>query len=159
MALTNIQGVRLFIGDSFEPFTFLDEEIQYFLDLGGQSVRQATIFALYAVLADLAKNKSIIRETAGHYEVWSNALDWYKLLLANITANPTLGLGSLMPYAAGIDREDVRSNEYDRTAYKGNLVTTSKEIERDGRGVWDSRYGWLDRFQYGMPDFPFWYIQ
>lgn len=152
--VTPIQAVRLFIADSIEPFTFTDDEIQYFLDMGGQSVRQATIFALYAVLADLAKNKSIIREMAGHYEVWSNAIEWYKLLLSNITSNPTLGLGSLMPYAAGIDSIDVASNQFDRSSYKGNLVTTTQQVQRVER----SPYGWLDRFQYGVPDFPDWYV-
>lgn len=152
--LTPIQAVRLFIGDSTAPFTFIDDEIQYFLDMGGQSVRQATIFALYALLADLAKNKSIIRETAGHYEVWSNAIEWYKLLLSNITSNPTLGLGSLMPYAAGIDRADMINNSYDRSGYQGKIVHTVQQIDQDSC----SPYGWLDRFRYGVPDLPAWYI-
>lgn len=152
--LTPIQAVRLFIGDSTSPFTFIDDEIQYFLDMGGQSVRQATIFALYALLADLAKNKSIIRETAGHYEVWSNAIEWYKLLLSNITSNPTLGLGSLMPYAAGIDRADVILNNYDCSSYNGGIVNTVQQADRS-----NSPYGWLDRFRYGVPDLPYWYVR
>jgi len=111
MALTPIQAVRLFIADSTDPYTFADEEIQYFLDMTGSNVRQASIYAIYAIIADLAKNKSVYRETAGHYEVWSNALDWYKLLLGNITSNPTLGLGNLSVYVAGIDRGDMLSSQ------------------------------------------------
>jgi len=153
MALTPIQAVRLFIGDSSEPYTFTDEDIQYFLDMAGNSVRQASIFAIYAILADLAKNKSVYRETAGHYEVWSNALDWYKLLLDNINTNPTLGLGSLMPYAAGIDTTDVWDNRADLGAYSGVIVHTVDKVNRENSGHW------LDRFTYGIPDLPYWVVR
>lgn len=151
MALTPIQAVRLFIGDSSEPYTFTDEEIQYFLDMSGNNVRQASIFAIYAILADLAKNKSVYRETAGHYEVWSNALDWYKLLLANINENPTLGLGSLMPYAAGIDTIDVIENKVDCNSYSGKIARTVDSVNCSGH--------WLDRFAYGIPDLPYWVVR
>jgi len=152
MALTPIQAVRLFIGDNSEPYTFTDEEIQYFLDMAGGSVRQASIFAIYAILADLAKNKSVYRETAGHYEVWSNALDWYKLLLSNITQNPTLGLGSLNIYAAGIDTVDVWNNRADCGAYSGKIVQTIDEVGcKEGH--------WMDRFAYGIPDLPCWVVR
>lgn len=152
MALTPIQAVRLFIGDNSEPYTFTDEEIQYFLDMAGGSVRQASIFAIYAILADLAKNKSVYRETSGHYEVWSNALDWYKLLLSNITQNPTLGLGSLNIYAAGIDTVDVWNNRADCGAYSGNIVQTIDEVAcKEGH--------WIDRFAYGIPDLPYWVVR
>jgi hypothetical protein len=152
MALTPIQAVRLFIGDNSEPYTFTDEEIQYFLDMAGGSVRQASIFAIYAILADLAKNKSVYRETAGHYEVWSNALDWYKLLLSNITQNPTLGLGSLNIYAAGIDTVDVWNNRADCGSYSGKIVKTIDEVDcKEGH--------WMDRFAYGIPDLPYWVVR
>lgn len=152
MALSAINGVRLFIGDTSEPFTFTDEEIQYFLDMAGGQVRQASIFAIYSIIADLGKNKSVYRETAGHYEVWSNAIEWYKLLLANINSNPTLGLGSLLPYAAGIDTDDVRSNQIDKSAYSGKIARTAQQIEIEGK------YCWLGRFAYGLPAFPYWYV-
>lgn len=157
MALSPIDGVRLFIGDTLEPQTFTDDQIQYFLDMAGGSVRNAAIFAIYAMLADLGKNKSIYRETAGNYEAWSNAIEYYKLILANITSNPTLGLGSLMPYAAGIDRNDVLTNQYDGSSYSGNLVRTTQDVDRDA-GCWDYRYGWMGRFCNGMPDLPYWCI-
>ncbi len=147
MALSNIQAVRLFISDRTEPFTFSDEDIQYFLDMSGGSVRQASILALYAIIGDLAKNKSIYRETTGDIEVWSNAIDWYKLLLTNFNTNPTLGLGNLRPYAAGIDRCDVIANEMDLSVNRANIPNTDC-------GIMNCLY----KFQYGMPELPRWVV-
>lgn len=147
MALSPIQAVRLFIADTSEPFTFSDEEVQYFLDMSGGSVRQASIYALYAIIADLAKNKSVYREMTGDIEVWSNAIDWYKLLLNGITSNPTLGLGTLMPYAAGIDREDVLLNQMDLSVQRANIPKTDCCIGNC-----------LDRFRFGVPSLPIWIV-
>lgn len=147
MALSSIQAVRLFISDRTEPYAYSDEDIQYFLDMAGGSVRQASILALYAIIGDLAKNKSIYRETTGDIEVWSNAIDWYKLLLGSFNSNPTLGLGNLQPYAAGIDRCDVLANEYDMSVNHAN-------IPKADCGVMNCLY----RFQYGVPDLPRWVV-
>ena len=134
MALSNIQAVRLFISDRSEPYTFSDEDIQYFLDMSGGSVRQASILALYAIIGDLAKNKSIYRETTGDIEVWSNAIDWYKLLLTNFNTNPTLGLGNLMPYAAGIDRCDVTDWIIIAKAFVSAFNSCFRPTRMNGRG-------------------------
>lgn len=147
MALSNIQAVRLFISDRVEPYTFSDEDIQYFLDMSGGSVRQASILALYAIIGDLAKNKAIYRETTGDIEVWSNAIDWYKLLLGSFDSNPMLGLGSLMPYAAGIDRCDVLANDMDLSVNRANIPKTDCGV-----------FNCLHKFQYGMPELPRWVV-
>lgn len=145
MALTDIQKVRLLIADNNEPYMFSDEEIQEFLDMAGGNVRQASMFALYSTISYLAKNKSVYRETAGNIEVWSNALDWYKLLLDNFIKDPILGLGAISVYAAGIDKADVLANKFDPSVNHANIPKTSCDIG-------NCFYRFID----GVPDFPAW---
>jgi hypothetical protein len=145
MALTDIQKVRLLISDSSEPYMFSDEEIQEFLDMSGGNVRQAAILAIYSTISYLAKNKSVYRETAGNIEVWSNAIEWYKLLLGNFNSNPVLGLGALTVYAAGIDKADVWANKYDPSVNHADIPRTSCDISNC-----------FYRFADGVPDLPAW---
>ena len=73
MALTDVEVVRLLIGDTpTSPFyqLFTDEEIQQFLDMNGGNVMQAARMAAIAASMQLAGWTT--RERTGDIEVWSS---------------------------------------------------------------------------------------
>lgn len=113
MALTDIEKVRLLIGDvPTSPFyqLFTDEEIQAFLDMNGGNVMQAARLA--AISASLQLAGWSTRERTGDIEVWSSLSTQYLKALENLikdTSSATLPNG-LMPYAAGISWSDVCAN-------------------------------------------------
>jgi len=113
MALTDVEKVRLLIGDvPTSPFyqLFTDEEIQAFLDMTGGNVMQAARLAAIAASLQLAGWTS--RERVGDIEIWSNLSTQYLKALENLikdTSSATLPNG-LMPYAAGISWSDVCAN-------------------------------------------------
>lgn len=113
MALTDIEKVRILIGDTEgSPFyqLFTDEEIQAFLDMTGGNVMQAARLAAIAASMQLAGWTT--RERTGDIEVWSSLSTQYLKALENLikdTSSATLPNG-LMPYAAGISWSDVCTN-------------------------------------------------
>ena len=113
MALTDVEKVRLLIGDvPTSPFyiLFSDEEIQAFLDMNGGNVMQAARLAAIAASMQLAGWTT--RERTGDIEVWSSLSTQYLKALENLikdTSSATLPNG-LMPYAAGISWSDVCAN-------------------------------------------------
>lgn len=113
MALTDVEKVRLLIGDvPTSPFYILfnDEEIQAFLDMTGGNVMQAARLA--AIAASLQLAGWTTRERTGDIEVWSSLSTQYLKALENLikdTSSATLPNG-LMPYAAGISWADVCAN-------------------------------------------------
>lgn len=113
MALTDVEKVRLLIGDvPTSPFyqLFTDEEIQAFLDMTGGNVMQAARLAAIAASLQLAGWNT--RERVGDEEIWSSLSTQYLKALENLikdTSSATLPNG-LMPYAAGISWADVCAN-------------------------------------------------
>ena len=113
MALTDVEKVRLLIGDvPNSPFymLFSDEEIQAFLDMTGGNVMQAARLAAIAASLQLAGWST--RETVGDITVWNDLSKQYIKALENLikdTSSATLPNG-LMPYAAGISWVDVQAN-------------------------------------------------
>ena len=113
MALTDVEKVRLLIGDvPTSPFyqLFTDEEIQAFLDMTGGNVMQAARLA--AIAASLQLAGWTTRETVGDITVWNDLSKQYIKALENLikdTSSATLPNG-LMPYAAGISWSDVCAN-------------------------------------------------
>jgi len=113
MALTDIETVRLLIGDiPTSPFyqLFTDEEIQQFLDLNGGNVRQASRMAAIAASMQLAGWTS--RERVGDIEVWSNLSTQYLKALENLINDSSSASipNGLMPYASGISWADMCAN-------------------------------------------------
>jgi len=113
MALTDIETVRLLVGDtSTSPFyqLFTDEEIQQFLDLNGGNVRQAARMAAIAASMQLAGWTS--RERVGDIEVWSNLSTQYLKALENLINDISSASipNGLMPYASGISWSDICTN-------------------------------------------------
>ena len=113
MALTDVEVVRLLIGDTpTSPFyqLFTDEEIQQFLDLNGGNVRQASRMAAIAASMQLAGWNT--RETTGDISVWNELSTAYLKALDNFINDSSSASipNGLMPYASGISWVDVNTN-------------------------------------------------
>jgi hypothetical protein len=116
MALTDIEKVRLLIGDTpTSPFyqLFTDDEIQAFLDMTGGNVINAAKMAAIAASLQLAAYSS--RERTGDIEVWSNLSTAYLKALDNFIKDASVSTlpNGLMPYAAGISYADICANNSD----------------------------------------------
>ena len=113
MALTDVEVVRLLIGDTpTSPFyqLFTDEEIQQFLDLNGGNVRQTSRMAAIAASMQLAGWTT--RERTGDIEVWSSLSTQYLKALENLINDSSSASipNGLMPYASGISWADMCAN-------------------------------------------------
>ena len=113
MALTDVETVRLLIGDlPNSPFyqLFDDESIQQFLDLNGGNVRQAARMAAIAASMQLAGWNT--RETTGDISVWNELSTAYLKALDNFINDSSSASipNGLMPYASGISWSDICSN-------------------------------------------------
>ena len=113
MALTDVETVRLLIGDlPNSPFyqLFDDESIQQFLDLNGGNVRQAARMAAIAASMQLAGWNT--RETTGDISVWNELSTAYLKALDNFINDSSSASipNGLMPYASGISWADVCAN-------------------------------------------------
>ena len=114
MALTDVETVRLLIGDTpTSPFypLFSNEEIQQFLDMNGGAVMQAARLAAIAASMQLAGWSS--RERTGDIEVWSNLSTSYLKALENlIDDSSAVNIpNGIRPYAAGISYKDICDND------------------------------------------------
>ena len=113
MALTDVEVVRLLIGDTpTSPFyqLFTDEEIQQFLDLNGGNVRQASRMAAIAASMQLAGWNT--RESTGDISVWNELSTAYLKALDNFINDSSSASipNGLMPYASGISWADMCAN-------------------------------------------------
>lgn len=113
MALTDVETVRLLIGDlPTSPFyqLFDDESIQQFLDLNGGNVKQASRMAAIAASMQLAGWNT--RETTGDISVWNELSTAYLKALENlINDSSSISIpNGIMPYAGGISWADVNAN-------------------------------------------------
>ena len=113
MALTDVETVRLLIGDlPNSPFyqLFDDESIQQFLDLNGGNVRQAARMAAIAASMQLAGWNT--RESTGDISVWNELSTAYLKALDNFINDSSSASipNGLMPYASGISWVDVNTN-------------------------------------------------
>ena len=113
MALTDVETVRLLIGDlPNSPFyqLFDDESIRQFLDLNGGNVRQAARMAAIAASMQLAGWNT--RETTGDISVWNELSTAYLKALDNFINDSSSASipNGLMPYASGISWADVCAN-------------------------------------------------
>lgn len=139
MALTDIEKIRLLIGDTpTSPFyqLFTNEELQAFLDMQGGNVIQAARMAAIAASMQLAGYNT--RERTGDIEVWNTVATQYLKALENLiddTSGYTLPSG-LMPYAAGISWQDVCDNNTNLDNVRPGL-TKIKVCDNSGRWIDD----------------------
>lgn len=112
MALTDIEAVRLLIGDvPSSPFyqLFTDDEIQFFLDQNNGNIQLAARMAAISASFQLAGWSS--RERTADIEVWSNLSTAYLAALKNVIDSPITNLpNGMMPWAGGISWADVCAN-------------------------------------------------
>lgn len=125
MALTDIEIVRLLIGDTpSSPFyqLFTDEEIQQFLDLNDGNVMRAARMA--AIAASLQLSGWTTRERTGDIEVWSSLSTSYLKALDNFIkdSGSTSIPSGLLGYAAGISYEDVCANDRNPDNVRPGLI-------------------------------------
>ena len=115
MALTDVEKVRLLIGDTggspFYPL-FSDEEIQFFLDSYGGVAEASKVAAISASFQLAAWNT---KERTGDIEVWNELSKQYLKALENLIGKAggggtTIIPNGLMPYAGGISWDDVNAN-------------------------------------------------
>lgn len=106
-----IDRIRLAVGDTWEDMEMLaDADYQYFLDAAG-SERRAMLDAVRAILFKLTR---FARERTGDIEVYGS--DWFKNYrdaLNLILKDPNISISVAMPYAGGIDLEDMLNNRCD----------------------------------------------
>lgn len=114
--MDKVLQVRLVIGaSSSSPFYPLisDEEVEEFLSMNGGDVRLAARDAAISLSLQLAGGN--IKERYGDVEVWSN-LATYSKLLVHVINNPSTQIpNGLMPWAGGIDKEEIILNNTDPT--------------------------------------------
>lgn len=105
-----IDRVRLMVGDTDPAYEFLDDTTyQYLLDKHSQNEKQAALEAARYILSYIAR---FTRERTGDIEVYGNEFfknyrDW----LLELINNPNFGTINAMPYAGGISKSDMLSND------------------------------------------------
>jgi hypothetical protein len=133
MALTEIEKVRLTVGDTETSFFYpilTDEEYEYFLEISNDDVMSASIKAAHAIMFQLSTIPS--REKTGEIEVWNDNVKNYlanlKLFLSNPSVYSVIPKG-LTPYAAGISKQDWADSLADCDVIRDKLVTTVQQQE------------------------------
>lgn len=127
-----IDRVRLNVGDIWTDIEMLsDADYQYFLDKYDGGENRASLDAARAILFKLSR---MSRERAGDIEVYGS--DWYrqyKEALLLFIKNPDLAISLAVPYAGGISKSDMRSND-------SNPDNSTREIYigfSEGRKLYD----------------------
>lgn len=120
MALTNIQIMRLEVGDTDVSMPILsDEEYEYFLFKNTNSVRRASIDAARSILFKLSMRTD---ETVDIFSIkGSKAATNYVAALHLFLKNPDMNpiIQSAMPYAGGVSKSDMLEND---SKYDNNIV-------------------------------------
>ena len=111
--LTNsaIDRVRLRLGDFHCPYILDDQTIDYYITKNANNENQAYKELLTVMLFSLSR---LTRERAGDLEIYGSEyfrqyFDSVKLALSN----PDLNYIVAMPYAGGISRNDMATNQQD----------------------------------------------
>lgn len=108
--LTDIQKLRIEIGDTDVSFPILDDQsYQYFLDKNNSSISRASIDAARAVLFQLSTMNS---ETVSVFSVKNTSAETYRqallLYIKNQDLNPIYQ--NLQGYFSGISVSDMKTN-------------------------------------------------
>lgn len=136
MALTDIEKIRLLIGDTpTSPFypIFSDDEIQALLDMQSGNIRLASRMAAISASLQLAGYNS--REMTGDIQVWNDISRTYLAALENLISDTSAASlpNGLMPYAAGISWKEVKANNDNPDNVRPELTKISIT---DAKGVY-----------------------
>lgn len=125
MAFTPIQTVRIEIGDNDPVLPLLtDDEVQYFLDKNGSSIRKASMDAARAILFRLASftNEEVdvlVYRGSDYFKQYAEALKMY-------IKNPEYGaVSQAMGYVGGVSISDITNNNLNPD---NNYVRVQKAI-------------------------------
>ena len=111
MSLTDIQKVRLEVGDTDISFPFLDDSAyEYYLEKNDGNVARASIEAARAILMQLSTRNS---ETVDIFSIKNTSAESYRqallLYINNQTLNPLNK--DLTMYVGGISKSDMLKND------------------------------------------------
>ena len=111
MSLTDIQKVRLEVGDTDISFPFLDDSAyEYYLEKNEGNVARASIEAARAILMQLSTRNS---ETVDIFSIKNTSAEAYRqallLYINNQTLNPLNK--DLTMYVGGISKSDMLKND------------------------------------------------
>lgn len=111
MSLTDIQKVRLEVGDTDISFPFLDDSTyEYYLEKNDGNVARASIEAARAILMQLSTRNS---ETVDIFSIKNTSAESYRqallLYINNQTLNPLNK--DLTMYVGGISKSDMLKND------------------------------------------------
>lgn len=112
MALTQIEIIRLLVGDSpSSPYypVLTDEQYQALIDLYGPSTQNVAKWAAASIALTIAGYN--FRERVGEEEIWNNYATNYLKALQAIIDNPIISIpNGMMPWAGGISWSDICAN-------------------------------------------------
>ena len=111
MSLTDIQKVRLEVGDTDISFPFLDDSAyEYYLEKNDGNVARASIEAARAILMQLSTRNS---ETVDIFSIKNTSAESYRqallLYINNQTLNPLNK--DLTMYVGGVSKSDMLKND------------------------------------------------
>lgn len=153
MPLTDIEQVRLNIGDTLPPpdQVFTDAQIQNFLDLAGGNVALATYYAIKAIIAEFILHGESTDQKTGDIETkHSQRLKYWFDLLGQYEdeAGPLATSGIPTVYAGGISKSDMEAAENDtdrvgpnmRRGMFDNPRTADPNNPKRNRNIFDHGY-------------------
>jgi len=109
-APTLIEQVRLNVGDTDPEFPLLpDDTYQWLLDKYEDNVNRSALDAARFLLFELSRYPT--RERSGQIEVWNEWANTYRKALELFLKDPNLNTIVAVPYAGGISKSDMKSND------------------------------------------------
>lgn len=119
-APTLIEQVRLNVGDNNTEFQILpDDTYQWLLDKYNNNVNRSSLDAAKYILFELTKFPT--RERTGQIEVWNEWVNAYRKALELFIKDPNLTSIIPVPYAGGISKSDMKSNDSDNDNVRPEL--------------------------------------
>ncbi len=127
-----VDRIRLFVGDTLAyPEWLSDETYTYLLDKYNDNESLSAVEAAKYILAQLTH---YTRERAGEVEVYGDVyFKNYKEFLTQLIQDPTITLSSATPYAGGISKSDMESNDCN----SDNVTSRFYRGFASGKRVWD----------------------
>jgi len=111
MALTNIEKVRLNVGDTDVTFPFLsDDSYLYYLEKNNNNVDRASMDSARAILFQLSTRNA---ETVDIFTIKNTSADSYRNALTLYLTNPSLNplINNLKGWFGGISRTEMLEND------------------------------------------------
>ena len=138
MSLSDIQKVKIEVGDTEIGFPFLDDEsYQYFLDKNNNSIPRASVDAAKAILFQLSTRSA---ESIDIFAFKNNSAEAYRQALLLFIRDPNLNplYSNLKGWFGGVSISEMQENN----ANPDNNVVTSPATDRRLKQVIDGSTFW-----------------